>query len=98
MQIKVTDTATGITIIRDVERIDMRFPNSSTGRKMDVYFQECICVGTKMFGKPNWITTPLTLDLDNPKIVQAIQFLKDVIETEERNRIISDHNIVPTKK
>jgi hypothetical protein len=93
MQIKVTDPATGITIVRDVERVDMRFPNSSTGRKIEVYLLECICMGTKVFGQPNWIEKPLTLDLNNTKVVQAIQLLKEVIEVEERNRIVIDHNL-----
>lgn len=60
MQIKVTDSA-GVSIIRDVERIDIRLSNSSTGRKIEVYFQECICMGTKMFGKPTWVNDPLVL-------------------------------------
>jgi len=49
MQIKVTGPVTGVMIVRDVKRIDMRFPNSSTGRKIEVYLQECICMGTKVF-------------------------------------------------
>lgn len=98
MQIKVTDSATGITVIRDVERIDMRFPTSSTGRKIEVYLQECICMGTKIFGQPNWIGKPLILDFANPKVAKAIDLLREVIEVEEHNRIVADHNIVPIKK
>lgn len=95
MQIKVTDSITGVTVVRDVERIDMRFPSSSTGRKIEVYIMECICMGTKAFGQPHWIDRPLNLDFANPKVAQAIQLLKEVIEVEESKRIVADHNIVP---
>jgi len=54
----------------------------------------------KFFGKPNWIEKPLSLDLTNTKVIQAIQLLKEVVEVEEHNRIVADHNLslTPIKK
>lgn len=92
MQVSVTDSITNVTVIRDVERIEILSP-SKTERKIEVYLEETIKSGNKQFGNPVWLKEPLVLDWNNPKLIQALQLFREVIEGLESNRIRESHKI-----
>lgn len=91
MQTSVTDSTTGITVTREVERIEIFYP--STLKQITVYFEESLKMGNKQYSPPVWLNDPLIIDPNNPKIVQAFQLLKDVIEGAESTRIREKHKI-----
>lgn len=93
MQTSVTDTSTGATIIRDVDRIEILQVSSPSTRQILVYFKESVKMGNKQYGQPIWLDEPLIVDASNSKIVQVLQLFKEVIENAETARIKENHKI-----
>ena len=86
MQITATNPETNITTIEDVERIQIFL--ESQNRRAEVFFDKTLLSATGKRISKNWVSQPLTLDVTNPKIVQALQLFQEVIEKEERARIL----------
>lgn len=87
MQITVVDPETNITIVEDVERIQIFL--ESENRRAEVFFNKTLLSATGKKISKNWVSEPLILDLTNSKIVQALQLFREVIEGEEKARILA---------
>jgi hypothetical protein len=95
MQTIVIDSATGVRIVRDVERIEFDLPSSPTERQIRVYSEEKMFLSNgKQMGKTFWVPEPIFLDMADPRIMQAFQLLKEVINEREWARILHSHDIL----
>ena len=87
MQIKVTNSRTGVTYQYDVEQMLLSLLNEPTQRKLRVYFN-CTIWGSGEVITKTWDDRPLELDLNNPspRLAQVLALLKAEIEEAQQVR------------
>lgn len=90
MEVSASDSH-GITTHEDVELIQILLPKEERGRRIEVYFEETVTAPNGRQIHKGRRSEPLVINLADPKIIQALALIKEVVEAAEWLRITASY-------